>query len=322
MTAPYAALGDSYAAGVGGGASRGVCWRADDGYPVLVGRTLGVDVAYEACLGAIVPDVERFQLHALGPGTQLVTITIGGNDIGFVPVLIACAEPAWMRDSDPVIDKALHRIRLELPGRLDRVLAEIGRRAPRARVVVTGYPRLFNGIDCNLATFFTGHEMDRMNAAADELAAAIASAAGRVGAGFVDVLDDFAGHAVCDDPEWVNGVNQPIEGSFHPNVLGHGAYALAVLHLLGPRFPAAPERASRVRPGLCVAGSAPTFRLPDLTGPRSLAGATAHGLDAAEVAALGDRLRTTAAGGFPDLAAAARLHELDAEVCARLGRPR
>ncbi len=321
MTAPYAALGDSFAAGVGGGGQRDVCWRSDDGYPVLVGRTLGLDVAYEACLAAIVPDVERFQLQSLGESTRLVTVTIGGNDIGFVPVLIACAEPAWMRDSDPVIDTALHRLRTELPARLDRLLGVIVRRAPAARVVVTGYPRLFNGIDCNLATFFTGHEMSRMNVAADELAATISAAAARAGALFVDVLDDFAGHAVCDDPEWLNGVNLPIEGSFHPNTLGHGAYALAVLRVLGPRFPAGAQGDSRVRPVLCVAGSAPTFRLPDIAGPRSLAGAVACGLDVTEVVELGTRLRTTAATGLPDPDVSRRLHELDAQVRARLGRP-
>ena len=52
MSANYVALGDSYAAGVGAGAPTGLCWRSSAGYPVLVAGTLGVRLAYHACLGA------------------------------------------------------------------------------------------------------------------------------------------------------------------------------------------------------------------------------------------------------------------------------
>ncbi|XVX20150.1 SGNH/GDSL hydrolase family protein [Actinomycetota bacterium] len=306
----YVALGDSYAAGVGGGPRVSECWRADAGYPVLLARTLGLDLAYQACLGATVADVERHQLGALSDATPLVSITLGGNDIGFAPVLISAAEPAWMSDSETVIDAALVTLRTELPTRLRGVYAVVRDRAPQAEIVVTTYPRLFNGEDCQLATFFSDHEMSRLNAAADELAAVIAQAAATVGATTVDVVDSFVGHAVCDEVEWVNGVAWPLEGSFHPSAAGHAAYARLVSEAVTVP-PSATARDPRITHGPEVPGSAPTFRLPDLLSPRSLEGAHAHGLDPDEVAALAAR---TQSGARTDLAAYQRLRELDAQV--------
>ncbi|MEP6814610.1 MAG: SGNH/GDSL hydrolase family protein [Marmoricola sp.] len=321
MAVPYVALGDSYAAGVGGGAEVDACWRAVDGYPVLVARALGVDVAYDACLGATTADVRAGQLGHLDPQTRYVSITIGGNDIGFVPVLVTAAEPAWLSDSDAAIDRALVILRRVLPGRLDGLYASIRKGAPNARIVATGYPRLFNGIDCNLATFFSAHEMVRLNAAADELASTIGAAAGRAGFDYLDVVAVFDGHAVCDPAEWLNGVNWPIQGSFHPNHDGHAAYA----RLVGQRLAAAAEVASagepRVVRGTSSRGSAPTFSLPDLLSPRSLAGAATYGIDPDEVAALArsvERPTLRPSRAEPaDLEVYRRLHILDAEVARR-----
>lgn len=323
----YVALGDSYAAGVGGAARRNACWRAEDGYPVQVARRLGLDVAYNACLGAVVADVLAHQLAPLGSDTTHVSVTVGGNDIGFVPVLIAAAEPGWMANSDVSIDHALIAMRQVLPGRLDQLFAEVTGRAPNAYVVATAYPRLFNGVDCNLATFFSPHEMERLNAAADELGSVIAAAARRAGIRYAGVGTRFAGHAVCDDPEWINGVSWPVEGSFHPNSLGHNAYADVVASALAAKG-VSPEAGAAVEivEGPCVPGSAPTFSIPDLLSARSLDGAREYGLDPAEVERLARQLYAglDAAQGAvrpseETYAAAARLAELDAVARARRG---
>lgn len=330
----YVGLGDSYAAGVGGMARRNLCWRAQNGYPVQVARSLGVGVAYQACLGATIADVLEHQVDALGRGTAYVSITVGGNDIGFVPVLIAAAEPAWMRDSDPVIDGALATMRGVLAARLDGLYATVRDRAPDAQVVVTGYPRLFNGVeDCNLATFFSPHEMARLNAAGDELNSLVAGAAERAGFRYADAATPFVGHAVCDGSEWVNGVSWPVEGSFHPNSLGHNAYARLVADAFGAAAAetAQPQAADLpVVEGPCIPGSAPTFRLPDLLSARSLEGARAAGLDPREVRrearTLYAAMPTGEGTAIPipraAYAAAARLAELDAQVRAERGQPR
>ena len=115
----------------------------------------GPDLAHQACLGATVADVERDQLGVLGPETTHVSLTVGGNDVGFVPVLVECAKPAWMVDSDDVIDEAFALLTTELPGRLSRLVSRVRALAPRAEVVVTAYPVLFTGEDCNALTFFS-----------------------------------------------------------------------------------------------------------------------------------------------------------------------
>ena len=283
MTA-YVALGDSYAAGVGAGERTGESYRTDAGYPLAVGRRAGLDLAYQAVLGATTADVLRDQVVALRDDTRLVTLTVGGNDAGFVPVLLECVRPAWMSDSDPIIDTAVARIRDELPGRLGGVLESVRARSPQARVVITGYPHLFDGVcDCSLLTFVTPEEMRRLGEVADLLAETILAVADHHGVEGVDVRAPFDGHQVCDEVEWIHGLSWPLEESYHPNRNGHEGYAQAVLELL--ETPAEP-RECRVVGGRCE-GTAPTFRLPDLLSPRSLTGAAEHGLDPDRVAALG-----------------------------------
>ncbi|MEO6019517.1 MAG: GDSL-type esterase/lipase family protein [Knoellia sp.] len=304
----YVALGDSYAAGVGGGAKLNECWRALEGYPVLVARSLGLDLAYQACLGATIGNVERDQVGALGTGTTHVSLTVGGNDVGFTPVLIEAAKPSWMADSDPVIDDALAILRTQLPERLAALLATVRTRAPEARVLVTAYPVLFNGEDCNALTFFSPHEMQRINAGVDELAGVIGDEARAANLMFVDPRASFDGHAICDGLEWLNGASWPLEGSFHPNAAGHAAYARLVETGLGADEGEARPGGGDVRVvhGPTSRGDAPSFRLPDLLSSQSLEGARRHGLDPARVASLVHEARHDA------------LHELDRVVRDRM----
>jgi hypothetical protein len=86
--------------------------------------------------------------------------------------------------------------------------------------VVVGYPRLFNGEECNLAARISSGEQAELNATADLLATTIAGRAAAHGYGFVDVRDAYVGHAVCDDIEWINGLSDPLGESYHPNQAG------------------------------------------------------------------------------------------------------
>lgn len=321
----YVALGDSYAAGVGSGPRTDICWRAPDGYPPLVAAALGHPLAYQACFGATIADVHAHQLGALGNDSTEVTITVGGNDAGFAPVLICAAEPSWMCDSHSRIDAALAFIRDQLPARLTGLYDEVRAQAPYARVVVTTYPRLFNGTDCELATFFSGTEMRLLDEAADLIAEVIDVAARTAGFDVADVRASFDGHVVCDAEAWVRGVSWPVEESFHPNALGATAYARAVAAAFRVRLPAepvsgAPEGTVDISAGPCVLGSAPGFALPDLLSDRSLDGAREHGLDPDEVARLARQATGNSGVGGDEgeapesLLAWQRLHELDQAV--------
>ncbi len=152
-----------------------------------------------------------------------MTISIGGNDAGFSDVITECAFPSWASDCDGAIDDAQSYIRNTLPGQLNDVYSAIRSRAPAARVEVVGYPRLFNGEDCNAGTFFSPQEETRLNQTADLMATTEGGRASAYGFGFVDARGAFTSHAVCDDVEWINGLSNPVMESYHPNVTGQSS---------------------------------------------------------------------------------------------------
>lgn len=221
----YVALGDSFSAGTGTRASTGGCYRSPYGYPALIAGSEGLTLDYQACSGATTADVHANQLGALDAGTGYVTMTIGGNDLDFAGVITQCALPGWMSNCDGRINSSLTLLRTTMPSRYDALFAQVGVRAPNADVVIGSYPRLFNGRDCNLATFFSGTEMSRLNAATDELARTIQQRTQAAGFRYVDPRPTFTGHAVCDSVEWVNGLSYPVTESYHPNRVGNVGYA-------------------------------------------------------------------------------------------------
>ncbi len=224
----YVALGDSYASGVGtrsyidDGTS---CQRSTLAYPSLLAAQRGYALDFRACSGATVGDVTNSQLGALNGGTSFVTVSVGGNDAGFADVLTECALPGWASDCDGAIDGAVAIINNSLPGSLDGLYGSISGLAPSAEVVVVGYPRIFMGEDCNALTWFAPEEQARLNQMADLLNSRISAQAGAHGFSFANPTSAFIGHAVCDDPEWINGLSNPISESYHPNTTGQTAYA-------------------------------------------------------------------------------------------------
>lgn len=233
----YVALGDSYSSGVGTRsyiAGSGNCQRSTYAYPSKVAAQKGYTLDFRACSGATVASVTTSQLGGLSSGTDYVTISVGGNDAGFADVLTECALPGWASNCGRAIDTAQAYIRSTLPGRLSNLYGSIRSRAPSAVVVVVGYPRVFMGEDCNAATFFAPAEQTRLNATADLLNSTLSSAAASRGFRFANPTSRFVGHAVCDDPEWINGLSNPINESYHPNRAGQASgYTPLVAGLLG-----------------------------------------------------------------------------------------
>ena len=310
------ALGDSFASGVGSRiyyADSGSCYRSPASYPVLAAGASGLALDFRACSGATVANVTTGQLAAVDAGTDYVTLTVGGNDVHFAPVLTECAKPSWWGNCDAAINAALTILRTQLPGRLSALYTQIRAQAPAARVVVTGYPLLFNGTDCNLLTFFSGAEMARLNAATVELDTLISTRTTAAGFTFADPRPAFAGHAWCDGGSYVNGLSSPILESYHPNTAGHQAYAGVVRPLLG--VPAATRVSA---PAGVSAGSgvqdlgAATFTAPDLGSAEARAAARAAGVSTFELA----MLRAAQLRGVP----AAALEALDRKISQRLGR--
>lgn len=221
----YVALGDSFSAGTGTRAKVDNCYRSPHGFPALLADAHGMALDYQACSGATTADVHRDQLGTLSPATGYVTMTIGGNDLGYAGVITQCALPGWLSNCQGRINDALAKLHGEIPQRYDTLFAQIEARAPSADVVIGSYPHLFNGRNCNLATFFTAAEMRSLNGATDQLADVIEDRTLAAGFGYVDARPAFQGHAVCDSPEWVNGLSWPIQESYHPNRAGNIGYA-------------------------------------------------------------------------------------------------
>jgi lysophospholipase L1-like esterase len=231
----YVALGDSYASGTGTRTYFDTnCQRSVYAYPSLVDtQRPNTDLVFAACSGAKTGDVLNNQVSSLNAATNIVTITIGGNDAGFSSVITQCALP-WPWSCGSHITNAQNYIRNTLPGQLNNVYNQIKSRSPSATVVVLGYPRLFMGIDCNAGTFFSTDEMTKLNQTADLLRDTTRGRAQAAGFTFKDAIPPFTGHAVCSSSEWINGLSNPVGESYHPNRTGHSSgYAPLVRSVIG-----------------------------------------------------------------------------------------
>ncbi|MFZ2166038.1 MAG: SGNH/GDSL hydrolase family protein [Propionibacteriaceae bacterium] len=234
---PYVALGDSYAAGAGAGrylSPTDPCRRSRASYPMVIAARSGLALDFQACAGATTMDVLANQLGTLSSDTAYVTLTIGGDDIGFGMVMGAClgTDTNLCLGAVQYSNAAIANV---LPYSLNALFTAIKAAAPNAKVVVTGYPHLFNGENCSPLTDFTAVEMAALNAGADSLDAAIRTAATNAGFTMADVVPPFAGHGICDSKPWINNVDPADPGSsFHPNGKGYGfGYAPTVARSLG-----------------------------------------------------------------------------------------
>ncbi|WP_035804816.1 SGNH/GDSL hydrolase family protein [Kitasatospora mediocidica] len=226
----YVALGDSYAAGVAAGAydpASGDCHRSTRAYPALLAAQAGSAPFLDlACNGATSEDVLTNQVPSIPAGTGLVTLTAGGNDLGFADAVIACLQP-FTTDAKcyQALDHSAQVARDDLPGRVDRLLDGIGRAAPGARVVVTGYPDLLHtGTTCFVGT---DARRKRFDALTDQVDALLQQRAQAHGDRFADPRGSFADHEICaaHGTEWITRiVLTPLWESFHPTAEGqaHG----------------------------------------------------------------------------------------------------
>jgi PKD repeat protein/lysophospholipase L1-like esterase len=159
----------------------------------------------------------------------LVTLTDGGNDIGFAPVVQNCVLAIFSDSGCWGQDGAVNQAIAELEPKLVNLLIDIRRRAPEARILIGGYPKPFpsGGYHGPCYTFDITDE-EWMNAKAAQLDFAIQQAASESGvAEYVDTYSMLDGHEVCDSGvQYINGILPPgYPDSFHPNRLGHAEYA-------------------------------------------------------------------------------------------------
>jgi lysophospholipase L1-like esterase len=235
-TPRYVSLGDSYSSGVGSGGSEsgGSCRRNTNAFPArwaLAHR--GYDAVLNACSGATAEQVRQTQLGALTTDTTLVTLTAGGNDIGFARAMTVCVVDPRPSACVARAHTATKQAREALPERLRRLYADIRDRSPRAEVLVFGYPRFFRTGRAG-CRFLNTTEREAINDTIDALNTVISTRATAAGFRFIEVSTRFTGHGLCAAAPWLNGVTFPPDNSFHPNNAGQRDGYLPALTAAAP----------------------------------------------------------------------------------------
>lgn len=252
----YVALGDSYTAAPYVGHSGGGpddCHRSASNYPSQVARAIKAGEFVDAsCSGAQTSDMagtQRLdsgsnppQLDSLNAATTLVTVGIGGNDIGFVSLVRGCvsASPHGSRCREESTSGGTDRVAARInatAAKVGAVLAQIHQRAPNAKVLVVGYPTILpaKGDGCWPILPYGGPDVVYLRGEERKLNAMLAAQAGAHGATYVDVAAASVGHDVCTglQTRWVEGlVPTSAAAPMHPNAKGERAAANAVLAAL------------------------------------------------------------------------------------------
>ena len=250
LSGKYVALGSSYAAGPDGPESlTNRCFRTSDNYPHQVAEALGMSLIDATCSGAttsnIIDRAQRFtskpQIDAVTPDTALVTITTGGNDIGYIQRLISMS----CRNVVPELAREVAARGCRLgrpmpsepgPVQYDKVAEKIAEtvyavrlRAPLARILVVDYPPVVvsGGPTCAKLPL-SPLEIASTIRVYDGLAAATARGAEISGAGLVQTSGIGAFHTVCSADPWLRGFELPVP--YHPNAAGKAGVAKLVIN--------------------------------------------------------------------------------------------
>jgi len=242
MSGRYVALGSSMAAGPGirpgapGAPFRS--GRSARNYAHLVAGQLELDLVDVTFSGATTAHVladrqhgVRPQIEALDGSEELVTVTIGGNDVGYVPLLMAATLPRPARILPAIralLDGDARGQALAGVGESLRAVGAAARhRAPRARVVFVDYLTLLppDGVP---AEPLSAADADLGRHVAARLEQATAAAARATGCQLVRAGEASRNHHPWSADPWAVGAGWPLPwrpAPFHPNAAGMRAVA-------------------------------------------------------------------------------------------------
>jgi lysophospholipase L1-like esterase len=250
----YVALGDSMASGplIPDPTGELACARSTHNYAHDMAATLGIPVLRDVtCSGAstfhmtnpqplsiagVSAGTAPPQFDALTPDTTLVTLTIGGNDVGLVGVAQSCEQlnPFGAKCEGNYVVNGVDTVAARSDAfapKLAAVLQGIHQRAPQARVLVTGYGLYIKAGGCWPFEPVLGTDATWLQGEVDHLNAVIATTAAANGATYVDVRTPSTGHDSCqgESSRWVEGyVPLTTAAPLHPNEAGEAAYARIV----------------------------------------------------------------------------------------------
>lgn len=253
--ANYTALGDSYASGPlipNQSLNPLGCLRSDHNYAHLTAAAKGLALTDVSCSGAttvnmtepqnVEPGPNPPQFNALSASTNIVSLTIGGNDIGFSEVIENCvtfnpfSTPCKSKYDSGGRDQLAERIAATAP-KVAAVLQGIHTRAPNARVFIVNYPDILpTGIGCWPTVPLAYGDVPYLHATEERLNAMLATEASLYGATIVDWYSASIGHDSCksSSTRWVEPVI-PNELAYpvHPNKAGMAGAATVLEAAIG-----------------------------------------------------------------------------------------
>jgi lysophospholipase L1-like esterase len=218
----YAALGDSYSSGYGASSTYidSTCDTSTAAYGYLYAQaTSPSSFDFAACAGAVTTDVIDNQLGGLNSSTALVSMTIGGNDVGFSNVMQTC-----LLSSDATclsaVATAESTAQNQLPAKLDTTYSDIRQAAPNAHVVILGYPEFYDRGQSSCSDTMDATKRTALDNGSDLLDNVIQTEVAKYsGFTYEDVRSRFAGHEICDSTPWINNWYD-FGGAYHPSAAG------------------------------------------------------------------------------------------------------
>ncbi|MEU5311620.1 SGNH/GDSL hydrolase family protein [Streptomyces sp. NPDC021562] len=252
----YVALGDSYTSGpLIPTQVDADCARSDHNYPSLVAAAREVTAFKDvSCSGATTAQMWQTQgtngpqLDAVQRDTDLVTVQIGGNDMGFGSIIATCAglsskdltgDPCRQYYTASGIDQLVLAVARTAP-KVDKVLRAVRARAPHARILVVGYPDLLpdDGSGCYPTVPFAAKDFPYLRDTEKRLNLVLRLVAAWNGARYVDTYGPTVGHDMCKAPadRWIEPLRPASPAApAHPNAKGEAVMAQAVLDRLERR---------------------------------------------------------------------------------------
>ncbi|MFC9133356.1 SGNH/GDSL hydrolase family protein [Streptomyces sp. NPDC057099] len=284
----WVALGDSYTAGVITAAGdtfevpRDGCERTDRSYPQVIDRDLGslIELTNVSCGAATIENVTYRAQEPIGrhlppfsedpdypfphvppqsdevrSGTDVVTVGVGGNTLGFADILRTCLELG--AGSGGVGTPCKDDLAADIPAKLtkvgkdyDKMLAKLHERAPHAKILTVGYPTVipedtskcryndleqFGPIPQGDLDWLRQDVLEPLNSTIEKSTGAQDTAT------FVNLSDSSRNHSVCDSGKWIEGVltsGSTEVALVHPNAEGHRNAAdhvtSAILNAIAP----------------------------------------------------------------------------------------
>lgn len=240
----YLALGDSYTAAPMVGPTTDVadgCFRSRENYPALVAERLSLELTDVSCSGATTRNLLRpqvtmtgatlpAQLDALFEDTDLVTISLGGNDAGLFADLTQGSTEAVLAGGESNVRRTMEQTRQRLVAGIQAVRE----RAPDAQVVVVGYPQIAPARGACAELPVARRDAAFARRVNELLTEQLAAAAAATGADYIDVFAATEGHDLCSDDPWIaDGTARPPDAApYHPLAAEQEAVADLVVDLV------------------------------------------------------------------------------------------